>query len=131
MLWLYPAETTTANSSFTFDASTLFPQGVMLKFDFTGRDSSAWSLMGILYAGIYYDSADAFVAAYNSPGFVRVTPNSPVPQDAQWVKTDQYGDVMPLDTLPPPENVQPAGNRFKVDDAEDYVEWMDFSFYVT
>jgi len=27
--------------------------------------------------------------------------------------------------------VQPDGQRFKVDEEEKYVEWMDFSFYLT
>lgn len=38
---------------------------------------------------------------------------------------------MPFETEAPPMNVQPGGQRFKVDEENKYIEWMDFSFYLT
>jgi primary-amine oxidase len=32
---------------------------------------------------------------------------------------------------PPPRQVSVGGQRFKVDEKERYVEWMDFSFFIT
>lgn len=48
-----------------------------------------------------------------------------------WVTTDKTGPDLPYDTLPPPVQVQPAGQRFAVDEEQQYVEWGDFSFYIT
>lgn len=56
-----------------------------------------------------------------------MTPN----MGGDWVTTDKAGSDLPYDTLPPPVQIQPAGQRFAVDDEQKYVEWGDFSFYIT
>lgn len=116
--WNYPED--------DFDAETLLPLGLFFKSDVTGRDPSQWSLEGWLYNGIFYETTKAFRTAYWSEGFVKNGPNV----EGDWARTDQQGTVMPMDALFPPTSVAPAGNRFAVDAAEKYVEWMDFSFYL-
>jgi primary-amine oxidase len=109
--WRYPT------TDFYFDGETLLPQGLFIKMDITGRDPSQWHLVGWLYNDIYY----------TSEGFEKLTPNI----SGDWIGTDQAGSTMPFDDLPPPMPVQPAGQRFSVDVEEKYVEWMDWSFYIT
>ncbi|ORY29317.1 putative copper amine oxidase [Naematelia encephala] len=125
--WRYPDEIDTGNSTFNFDGETLLPQGLYMKFDVTGRDPSGWSLKGILYTDEYYTSIDEFRTAWQKEGFIKVTPT----YSGEWIGTDQTGDILPLETESPPVNVQPQGQRFKVDEEQKWVEWMDFSFYIT
>jgi primary-amine oxidase len=56
-----------------------------------------------------------------------MTPN----MGGDWVTTDKAGPDLPFDNLPPPVQIQPAGQRFAVDEEQKYVEWGDFSFYLT
>lgn len=112
---------------FAFDDGTLLPQGLYLGFDVTGRDTSKWSCIGVYYAGIYYSTVEAFKTAYAKPGFVKL---SPVLYGA-WSATDKVGDSLPYETLPPPQQIQPAGQRFEVDWKQKYVKWMEFEFYVS
>jgi primary-amine oxidase len=56
----------------------------------------------------------------------------PVNTPGEWMDLISGLGDLPLDTLPPPQSVQAAGQqRFKVDEEQKYVEWMDFSFFVT
>lgn len=116
-----------SGASFAFDDGTLLPQGLYLGFDVTGRDSSKWSCIGIYYGGNYYPSVQAFRTAYQSPGFVKLQPVMP----GAWSATDKVGSDLPYESLPPPQQIQPAGQRFEVDFKEKYVKWMDFEFYIT
>jgi primary-amine oxidase len=110
-----------------FDSSTLLPMGLFVKTDITGRDPSKWSVLGVLYNDIFYESIDAFRTAFYSAGFVKLGGNV----DGSWAHTDQEGPIMKGDELYPPIQVAPDGGRFGVDAENNYVEWMDFSFYYT
>ncbi len=63
----------------------------------------------------------------NSTSFVRNGPNL----DGTWAQTDRDGPIRPFDHLYPPVNVQADGPRYAIDVEEKYVEWMDFSFYIS
>ncbi|OCF40116.1 hypothetical protein I317_06067 [Kwoniella heveanensis CBS 569] len=115
------------NSEIVWNAGTLLPQGIYFQADITGRDKSKWFLKGILYGDEYYKSTDEFRAAWEKDDFVKYTPNEP----EAWLGTDMTGEVLPLETKAPPMSVQPGGQRFKIDEENKYVEWMDFSFYLT
>ncbi|WRT68622.1 uncharacterized protein IL334_005600 [Kwoniella shivajii] len=125
--WRYPETKQMQNGSINFDGETLLPQGLYMKFDITGRDSSNWGLIGILYGDEYYSSIEEFRSATQDSSFTRYTPNMP----GDWVGTDKTGKSLPLETEAPPMSVQPGGQRFKVDEDNKYVEWMDFTFYLT
>ncbi|WWC90477.1 uncharacterized protein L201_005413 [Kwoniella dendrophila CBS 6074] len=125
--WRYPGRKRMDNGTMSFDGETLLPQGIYMQFDITGRDKSKWALLGVLYGDEYYTSIDDFRTAWQSPDFKKYTPN----MGGRWVETDPTGEGLPLEDRPPPMSVQPGGQRFKVDNHNKYVEWMDFSFYLT
>lgn len=120
--WAYPT-----GDNAVFDGETLLPQGLFFKFDQTGRSPDGWGLVGWYYNGIYYESTEAFRAAWSSPGFEKLPPNL----SGEWIGTDQEGEPSKYDSLPPPMQIQPGGQRFAVDADQKYVEWQDFSFYIT
>lgn len=109
-----------------FGDSTLFPLGLYMKSDITGRDPAQWKFEGWLYNDIFYETTEEFRAAYFTEGFVKYGPNV----DGEWAQTDRQGDMLPMDTQSPPDSIAPSGSRYKVDSESKYVEWMDFSFYV-
>ncbi|KAJ7479846.1 copper amine oxidase [Mycena latifolia] len=106
---------------------TLLPQGLFFKSDITGRDSSKWKVLGWVYGDIFYPTTEEFRKAWSSPDFVKYDLNLP----GSWIGSDQTGDPLPGDNIAPPVAVQPSGQRFAVDEAQKYIEWMDFSFYLT
>ncbi len=114
------------NPTSGFDDQTLLPLGLYVMSDVTGRDPSKWTVEGWLYNDVFYDTTDAFRAAYWSPGFQKLGANV----DGPWSQTDQQGDPLPLDTAYPPTQVAPSGARFALDAEQKYVEWMGFSFYI-
>ncbi|PNS15337.1 Copper amine oxidase 1 [Sphaceloma murrayae] len=109
-----------------FDAQTLLPLGLYFKSDVTGRDPAQWQFQGWLYNDVFYETTDAFRAAFYSPGFERLAPNV----EGDWARTDQEGPVLQYDDQSPPVMVAPSGPRYGVDVARKYVEWMDYSFYI-
>ena len=105
---------------------TLLPLGVSVRFDLTGRDWEDWKATGWYSRGKYYESTEEFSNAVFSQGFEKPQPNV----DGNWTSTDKQGDALPLDDLPPPVSVSQGVQRYRLDAQEDYVSWMDFSFYL-
>ncbi|KAK4208151.1 copper amine oxidase [Rhypophila decipiens] len=119
-----------ASSTDLFDSGTLLPLGLYFMTDMTaGRDPSTWKFEGWLYNNIFYETTEAFRAAYwsESAPFEKNLPAI----DGEWAWTDQAGEPLPLDEYHPPEQVAPAGARFGIDHKENYVEWQDYSFYIS
>lgn len=110
-----------------FDDSTLLPLGLYVHSDVTGRDPSKWKLLGWLYNDIFYSTTEEFRQDFYSPGFKKLGLNT----EGKWAQTDQQGKVLPHDRSYPPVSVAPSGSRFAVDVAQKYVEWMDFSFFIS
>ncbi|KAJ5587639.1 uncharacterized protein N7459_003404 [Penicillium hispanicum] len=110
-----------------FDDSTLLPLGLYVYSDVTGRDPSKWKILGWLYNDVFYPTTEDFREAYYSPGFEKLKPNA----DGVWAQTDQRGKILPHDRSYPPTSIAPSGSRFAVDVKQKYVEWMDFSFYIS
>jgi primary-amine oxidase len=106
---------------------TVLPLGVAAKFDLTGRNWEDWKTVGWYTHNKFYASTDEFRAAISSSDFVKPPPFDTV--DGNWTSTDQKGPPLPLDDQPPPVSVSQGPQRFKIDAEEDYVSWMDFSFY--
>ncbi|KAL8952143.1 MAG: hypothetical protein Q9222_001920 [Ikaeria aurantiellina] len=96
----------------------------MFKSDITGRDPSKWSVTAWQYDGIFYESESALRQALNTSGFTSPGTNS----DGEWACTDYNNDPFPHEELNPPVPVQPDGTRYAIDEEQQYVEWMDFSF---
>ncbi|KAL8639331.1 MAG: hypothetical protein Q9228_003623 [Teloschistes exilis] len=105
----------------------ILPSGLMFKTDITGRDPSKWSVVALQYNGIFYESEADLRKAINSSGFIKPGTNL----DGAWACTDYNNISFPHDELNPPVSVAPDGPRFTVDVEEKYVEWMDFTFYLS
>ncbi|GKT48762.1 primary amine oxidase, liver isozyme [Colletotrichum spaethianum] len=109
-----------------FDVQSLLPLGLYFKSDVTGRDPSKWKLEGWLYNDIFYETTEKFRTAYWNG-----LPKLPANYEGDWARTDQQGPLMPYDKMTPPVPVAPSGSRFAIDQQRNYVEWMDFSFYIS
>ncbi|KAK7427647.1 hypothetical protein QQZ08_005922 [Neonectria magnoliae] len=109
-----------------FFSETVLPTSLQFKVDITGRDPSKWKVVGWYYDGNYWPTTAAF-----RKGSKTLTRKPGPNVDGSWTSTDQAGDKLPRDHLYPPISVQPDGPRFGVDREENYVEWMDFSFYIS
>ncbi|GAA5827592.1 hypothetical protein JCM11251_001748 [Rhodosporidiobolus azoricus] len=114
-----------------FDGQTLLPQGLYMRFDITGRDPSKWGLTGWLYNNVFYGSTAEFRAAWEAGEIEKATRNVEVTGegDPSWIGTDRVGKDLPFENRPPPMLIAPGGQRFAVDEKEQYVTWGDFSFY--
>ncbi|KAL6922703.1 hypothetical protein FSST1_006729 [Fusarium sambucinum] len=109
-----------------FFSETILPTSLQFKVDITGRDPSKWEVVGWYYDGSYWPTTDEFKEGSKT---LKRKPGPNV--DGLWTSTDQQGDKLPLDHLHPPTAVQPDGPRFGLDREENYVEWMDFSFFIS
>ncbi|KAH8704667.1 copper amine oxidase [Phaeosphaeriaceae sp. PMI808] len=115
-----------ANPDSTLVSSpTLAALGVSVQLDLTGRNWEDWKIMGLYSRGIYYTNIKEFRIAISSTSFDK-PPRNVI---GNWTSTDKQGDPLPLDDLPPPVSVPQGAQRFKVDAKENYISWMDFSFY--
>jgi primary-amine oxidase len=103
----------------------LLALGVSVEFDLTGRNWEDWKVTGWYSRGVFYNSTEEFSAAILSPGFENLPPNV----SGNWSSTDKQGAPLPLDNLPPPISKSQGRERFKLDIEENFVSWMDFSFY--
>ncbi|EIM84675.1 copper amine oxidase [Stereum hirsutum FP-91666 SS1] len=115
--------------STVFDGETLMPEGIYFQVDQTGRDPADWAVLGWFYDNIYYNSTQAFRDAWEAGELSRNVIN----KQGDWIGSDWTGEKMEFDEKAPPVMVQPGGDeglRYKVDVEEQYVEWMDFSFYI-
>jgi primary-amine oxidase len=104
-----------------FDTITLLPLGLYFRTDITGRDPSKWKVTGWVYNNEFYPTLDAFRKAMADPQFKKLGMNL----DDTWAHSDQHGDPLPFDDLPPPAPVQPGQPRFSVDSTENYVTWSE------
>ncbi|GAA5979366.1 hypothetical protein JCM11641_005014 [Rhodosporidiobolus odoratus] len=110
-----------------FDAETLLPQGLYMGFNINGRDPKAWEFLGWLRGGVHYPTTAAFRHAFENGLIETYTRNDA--QNSTWIGTDREGAELPYESRPPPMQIAPGGQRFAIDDEEQYVEWMDFSYY--
>ncbi|CAO2648787.1 Nn.00g097360.m01.CDS01 [Neocucurbitaria sp. VM-36] len=104
---------------------TLLVLGVSVRFDLTSRNWEDWKATGWYSGGKFYESTEDFRNTVFSSNCTKPQPNV----DGNWTSTDRQGEPLPLDELPPPVSVSQGTQRFKLDATEDYVSWMDFSFY--
>jgi hypothetical protein len=72
-----------------FDSQTLLPQGLAIKIDQTGRDSSKWCLVGLLWDNVYYTSIAEFRKAWENGTMGKPTRNIGV--NETWPGTDKAG----------------------------------------
>jgi primary-amine oxidase len=113
-----------------FDGETLLSQGLYFEVNTTGRDAAQWSVIGWLWANEYYNSTDAFRAAWEAGELPKLDSNA----EGDWIGTDYMGpgtegganSTMWGSEKAPPVQVPPGnehGMRYKVDVENKYVEW--------
>ncbi|KAM5346287.1 hypothetical protein ACJ41O_009292 [Fusarium nematophilum] len=110
-----------------FDTQTLLPLGLYVKSDRTGRDPSKWKIEGWLYNNIFYKDIKELNKAASQPEFEKLE----IVVDGPWAQLEKQGDPLPFDDSPPPVTIQPGPKRFSIDSNENFVSWMDFTFYVS
>jgi primary-amine oxidase len=93
----------------------------------TSRNWEDWTVAGWYSVGEFYATTEEFRTAINSPDYKVPSPNVA----GDWVSTDQHGEPLPLDEQPPPVSIAQGDQRFQIDAAENYISWMDFTFYHT
>jgi primary-amine oxidase len=126
-----------------FDSQTLLPQGLAIKIDQTGRDSSKWCLVGLLWDNVYYTSIAEFRKAWENGTMGKPTRNVGV--NETWPGTDKAGpgssflpyytflsfdtnrffffSALPYDDRVAPMPIAPGGQRFAVDEGAQSVAW--------
>lgn len=90
-----------------------------------GSGPSRWLFEGWLYNDIYYETTEAFRAAYYSPGFVKLGANV----EGNWARTDQQGPVPQFDQSYPPSMIA-TRPRYLINLEHKYVHWMGFTFFL-
>lgn len=117
------------SSGIRYDAWSLLPQGLYCRFDISGRDSEKWSINEWYYNGILYESTDAFRKAWESGTIVKSPPNL----DGQWAaaepESSTTGNTEQQREKEAPIMIQPFENRYDIDEEENHVSWMGFTFY--
>ncbi|KEY64646.1 hypothetical protein S7711_02847 [Stachybotrys chartarum IBT 7711] len=109
-----------------FDVGSILPMGLYFLTEIRGRNVEDWSLDGWYYDGQFFATTEEFREAYWA-GDVRKYDGN---WDNEAFHTDQSGPIPPMDGNAPPVSVAPHGARFAVDEERQYVEWMDWSFYI-
>lgn len=108
-------------------ANTLLPQGLYLKIDTTGRDSTQWKVIHWFYNNVLYNSTEEFRAAWMSPGFVITPPNL----DGEWTHVD---DAANFDRNPKQHSTTLAADsekeQFALDKEQKFVSWQGFEFHM-
>ena len=102
------------------------PTDLYVSFDCTGTNPSLYKMVYIVYNLQVYTSTDDFRAAWASGKMIK----SPKPsRDDSILRKDRRGPLRELETRMSPVVLALDGNRYKVDTANNYVEYLGWSFY--
>ena len=105
----------------------IHPVGLEFRIDHNGSDISQWKVDGIVYNHVFFNDVTSFLTAYNNGGVAKYT----LTWDDALKNASTFhrrGTPAPLEHLPPPQLVEPAGNRFVVEGS--HVHYLDWSFQV-
>lgn len=93
--------------------------------DMSGTDDSLWHAMGYVAHGRLYRTLEALRAAYEAGEF-----HAAKWDPSDWASRNVRGKQRDLDDRAGLRQVQPEGQRYRVDVKEDYVTWMGWAFYL-
>ncbi|EMD39459.1 hypothetical protein CERSUDRAFT_91968 [Gelatoporia subvermispora B] len=132
----------------------LHPVGFFLYVDFSGTDTSNWSLLKIVYNHQIFDSTDSFLEAFHNGTLRRLPkrpdqephhslllppssapPGRPIPSSAppslEWsTRVRPRTAPRDLSELPGPRQISTGGARFRLDRATQYISWMGWAMYL-
>ncbi|KAF7325587.1 Amine oxidase catalytic domain-containing protein [Mycena kentingensis (nom. inval.)] len=112
--------------------SYLFALDMYLYVDFTSTNPDEWYLVRMVYNRQVFKTTKEFLEAYNNGTLQRSAhPDAPTSSDSGWAARDRRGTVRDLDERAGPRQVSFNGPRFRVDEKEQWVSWMGWSFYLS
>ncbi|ORY26996.1 amine oxidase catalytic domain-containing protein [Naematelia encephala] len=109
----------------------LFPLDIYTYFDVSGTDPALWHVIRMVYNNQTFASPEDFRAAWEKGELKRS--KKPLLDDASgWASRSRVhkGSKRDLDERAGPRSVSFDGLRFRVDQEEQYITWMGFSFYL-
>ncbi|KAJ9138446.1 Amine oxidase [Pleurostoma richardsiae] len=120
------------NAVFHFPGPALYllPIDFYVMIDWTGTDTSLWSVKGFVTKERFFPSAKELRAAFEAG---ELEQDFQQRKDYDWalVKYQPELGERPLESRAAPQSTEIGGKRYKVDDEEKYVEYMGWSFYIS
>ncbi|WVQ70156.1 uncharacterized protein L199_008381 [Kwoniella botswanensis] len=109
----------------------LFPVDLYAYFDLSGTDPSQWKLLKLVYNGQVFASEAEFRKAW-SEGKLKKSKKPLLNDTSEWATRTRKnkGGRRDLDDRAGPRSVSFDGLRFRVDQEEQYLTWMDWSLYL-
>lgn len=111
-------------------ASYMTPLDFFLLMDCTGTDPSLYSLKGFVTNEKFFPSIEALRAAFEAGELAQEFDQT---LDADWALVDYKPElgVRALEERLAPSTLELGGKRYKLDEKNQYVEYMGWSFYVS
>ncbi|KAJ7196797.1 amine oxidase catalytic domain-containing protein [Mycena pura] len=100
--------------------------------DVTVMDPAAWYLVRMVYNRQVFATTEEFLAAYWNGTLQRsARPDVPPASEETWAGRERKGLKRDLDDRAGPRQVSFNGPRFRVDEDNQWVSWMGWSFYLS
>ena len=104
--------------------------GFYANFDFSNQDINNWKLIKLVYDNKKWYDVDSFINDFNDG---KISPTTKVnTQDTKWALRSRKEDkVRDLEHKLAPVTYSPDGLRYRLDDVERYITWLDWEFYIS
>ncbi|KAJ6561792.1 amine oxidase catalytic domain-containing protein [Mycena capillaripes] len=100
--------------------------------DFTSMDPAEWYLIRMVYNRQVFATTEEFLEAYSNGTLKRSSrPDAPTVEEESWSGRERKGTPRDLDERAGPRQVSFNGPRYRVDEAEQWVTWMGWAFYLS
>ena len=103
------------------------PSDLYIQFDISGTDTSLWKALKVVYNLELYNSVEDFESAWKTG---KITKTSPPAIDIEFLYKNKTGPTRELEDRLAPTVLSLDGNRFKIDEQNQYVEYFGWSFYM-
>jgi primary-amine oxidase len=92
-----------------------------------GVDKNQWHISSWYYGGTLYNSTESLYTAWKSGQITKTLPN----EDGHWTDSEPEIEGISGREMPSVFLVQPFGPRVEIDEAQNYVRWMGWEFYLS
>ncbi|TIA89689.1 hypothetical protein E3P99_01935 [Wallemia hederae] len=103
--------------------------GFHILIDFSGQKFSDWKVLKIVYGDRVWRGLQAFVDDYNDGQVANVMPQFTENELAHWTRRRPDVPVRDLEDRPAPISVSKEGLRYRLDDKENHVSWLNWDFF--